>query len=92
MQPRKVPAGSRPRRPAPQGRTLRYRRPAYHTYPHRRGPGDEEIPERRPPHVEVAVTVAVFLFVMFVVFGGLRPDPGSFSKIEPVSSSVVRPR
>jgi hypothetical protein len=50
MQPRKVPAGRRPRRPAPShGRTLRYRAPPPYVYP-RRGagaPADEDVAPRR---------------------------------------------
>jgi hypothetical protein len=48
------------------------------------------VPPRRAPYVEIAATVAVLLFVMFVVFGGLQPDARSFTKIEPVSTSLVR--
>jgi hypothetical protein len=34
----------------------------------------------------------VLLFVMFVMFGGLQPDSRSFTKIEPVSTNIVRSR
>jgi hypothetical protein len=90
MRPRKLPAARRPRRPAPRSHALRHRRPAFHTYFYRCAPRDEEVPPRRAPYVEIAATVAVLLFVMFVVFGGLQPDARSFTKIEPVSTSLVR--
>jgi hypothetical protein len=48
------------------------------------------VPPRRAPYVEIAATVAVLLFVTFVVFAGLQPDARSFTKIEPVSTSLMR--
>jgi hypothetical protein len=42
---------------------------------------------KRPPYVELAATVAAFLFVLFVVFGGSRP-----TEPEVVLSSILRPR
>ena len=42
---------------------------------------------KRPPYVELAVTVAAFLFVLFVAFGGASP-----TEPEVVLSSILRPR
>jgi hypothetical protein len=42
---------------------------------------------KRPPYVELAVTVAAFLFVLFVAFGGASP-----TEPDVVLSSILRPR
>ena len=42
---------------------------------------------KRPPYVELAVTVAAFLFVLFIVFGGASPP-----EPEVASMGTERPR
>ena len=42
---------------------------------------------KRPPYIELAVTVAAFLFVLFVVFGGASPPEPEFA-----SMGTMRPR
>ena len=52
---------------APYGRTLSNRR--YLELGRRQRLSD--LPARRPPYIEAAVTVAAFLFLLLLVFGGI---------------------
>jgi hypothetical protein len=46
--------------------------------------------DKRPPVVGLAVLAVVFLFLMLVVAGALKPASGPLIKHEPVSSARVR--
>lgn len=68
-----------------------------HSRPHGRRRGYahgrlDHIPSvaKRPPLVAFAVMAVVFLFLMLVVAGALKPSPGPLIKHEPVTSARVR--
>ena len=46
--------------------------------------------DKRPPVVGLAVMAMVFLYLMLVVAGALKPSPGPLIKHEPVTSTRVR--
>jgi hypothetical protein len=80
MQPLKVAAGRRPRHAThARGYGLHHGRGAVRKShrcsadPGRLSRPREAVAGKRPPYVELAVTVAAFLFVLFIVFGGASP-------------------
>lgn len=86
-----------PRRNTVSRRAHRIARQPDHSRPHgrRRGYAHGRLhhapsADKRPPVVGLAILAVVFLYLMLVVAGALKPSPGPLIKHEPVTSTRVR--